>query len=95
MFKLCCILTSSALIVLLVCSDFLLFLGGWKLKVEPRLTLNKEDTTLYHLAKIINDRVDTEALKQCQIVHSKHRHVLTLCCVFLSLRSRDAPESLT
>ncbi|KAG8005724.1 Sodium-coupled monocarboxylate transporter 1 [Nibea albiflora] len=34
-----------------------LFTGGWKLKVESRLTLMKEDTTLYHLVKFFKDRV--------------------------------------
>ncbi|XP_019108807.2 sodium-coupled monocarboxylate transporter 1 [Larimichthys crocea] len=34
-----------------------LFTGGWKLKVESRLTLMKEDTALYHLVKFFKDRV--------------------------------------
>ncbi|XP_068573036.1 sodium-coupled monocarboxylate transporter 1 isoform X2 [Cebidichthys violaceus] len=34
-----------------------LFTGGWKLKVESRLTLMKEDTTVYHLFKYFKDRV--------------------------------------
>uniref|UniRef100_A0A8P4GHH2 Solute carrier family 5 member 8 n=1 Tax=Dicentrarchus labrax TaxID=13489 RepID=A0A8P4GHH2_DICLA len=34
-----------------------LFTGGWKLKVESKLTLMKEDTTLYHLVKLFKDRV--------------------------------------
>ncbi|XP_035536898.1 sodium-coupled monocarboxylate transporter 1-like [Morone saxatilis] len=34
-----------------------LFTGGWKLKVESKLTLMKEDTTLYHLVKIFKERV--------------------------------------
>ncbi|XP_037615828.1 sodium-coupled monocarboxylate transporter 1 [Sebastes umbrosus] len=34
-----------------------LFTGGWKLKVESRLMLMKEDTTLYHLFKLCKDKV--------------------------------------
>ncbi|XP_028427127.1 sodium-coupled monocarboxylate transporter 1 [Perca flavescens] len=34
-----------------------LFTGGWKLKVESKLTLMKEDTTLYHLFRWCKDRV--------------------------------------
>ncbi|XP_078099028.1 sodium-coupled monocarboxylate transporter 1 isoform X2 [Sander vitreus] len=34
-----------------------LFTGGWKLKVESKLTLMKEDTTLYHLFQFCKDRV--------------------------------------
>ncbi|XP_056281325.1 sodium-coupled monocarboxylate transporter 1 [Pseudoliparis swirei] len=34
-----------------------LLTGGWKLKVESRLTLMKEDTTLYHLFKFFKDRI--------------------------------------
>ncbi|XP_040003266.1 sodium-coupled monocarboxylate transporter 1 [Xiphias gladius] len=34
-----------------------LFTGGWWLKVESRLTLMKEDTTLYYLIKFFKDRV--------------------------------------
>ncbi|KAM6896103.1 sodium-coupled monocarboxylate transporter 1 [Lycodopsis pacificus] len=34
-----------------------LLTGGWKLKVESRLTLMKEDTTVYHLFKYFKDRV--------------------------------------
>ncbi|XP_074482442.1 sodium-coupled monocarboxylate transporter 1 [Sebastes fasciatus] len=34
-----------------------LFTGGWKLKVESRFMLMKEDTTLYHLFKFCKDRV--------------------------------------
>ncbi|XP_041820248.1 sodium-coupled monocarboxylate transporter 1 [Chelmon rostratus] len=34
-----------------------LLTGGWKLQLESRLTLIKEDTTLYHLAKFLRDRV--------------------------------------
>ncbi|XP_075932145.1 sodium-coupled monocarboxylate transporter 1 [Anarhichas minor] len=34
-----------------------LFTGGWKLKVESRLKLMKEDTTVYHLFKYFKDRV--------------------------------------
>uniref|UniRef100_A0A8C3AT26 Solute carrier family 5 member 8 n=1 Tax=Cyclopterus lumpus TaxID=8103 RepID=A0A8C3AT26_CYCLU len=34
-----------------------LLTGGWKLKVESRLTLMKEDTTLYHLFKFFKERV--------------------------------------
>ncbi|XP_018555986.1 sodium-coupled monocarboxylate transporter 1 [Lates calcarifer] len=34
-----------------------LFTGGWGLKVESRLTLMKEDTTLYYLNKFFRDRV--------------------------------------
>uniref|UniRef100_A0A8D3DNE3 Sodium-coupled monocarboxylate transporter 1 n=1 Tax=Scophthalmus maximus TaxID=52904 RepID=A0A8D3DNE3_SCOMX len=36
-----------------------LFTGGWQLKVEPRLTLMKEDTTLYYLIRCFKDRVMT------------------------------------
>ncbi|KAA8580000.1 sodium-coupled monocarboxylate transporter 1 [Etheostoma spectabile] len=34
-----------------------LFTGGCKLKVESKLTLMKEDTTLYHLFQVCKDRV--------------------------------------
>uniref|UniRef100_A0A3Q3VYP6 Uncharacterized protein n=1 Tax=Mola mola TaxID=94237 RepID=A0A3Q3VYP6_MOLML len=34
-----------------------LLTGGWKLKVESRLTLKKDDTTVYHVFKFFNDRV--------------------------------------
>ncbi|XP_060925511.1 sodium-coupled monocarboxylate transporter 1-like [Limanda limanda] len=34
-----------------------LFTGGWGQKVESRLTLMKEDTTLYHLIRCIKDRL--------------------------------------
>ncbi|XP_070847718.1 sodium-coupled monocarboxylate transporter 1 [Chaetodon trifascialis] len=34
-----------------------LLTGGWKLQMESRLTLIKEDTTLYHLVKCFRDRV--------------------------------------
>ncbi|XP_076577911.1 sodium-coupled monocarboxylate transporter 1 [Chaetodon auriga] len=34
-----------------------LLTGGWKLQMESRLTLIKEDTTLYHLIKCFRDRV--------------------------------------
>ncbi|XP_029318235.1 sodium-coupled monocarboxylate transporter 1 [Cottoperca gobio] len=40
-----------------------LFTGGWKLKVESRLTLMKEDTTLYHIFKFFKDRVTTRTGK--------------------------------
>ncbi|XP_070784706.1 sodium-coupled monocarboxylate transporter 1-like [Enoplosus armatus] len=46
--------TIIAIIVGLLVS---LFTGGWKLKVESRLTLLKEDTTLYHLFKFFKDKV--------------------------------------
>ncbi|KAM9334471.1 sodium-coupled monocarboxylate transporter 1 [Symphorus nematophorus] len=34
-----------------------LFTGGWKLQVESRLTMKKEDTTIYHLMKFFKYRV--------------------------------------
>ncbi|XP_019947730.2 sodium-coupled monocarboxylate transporter 1-like [Paralichthys olivaceus] len=34
-----------------------LFTGGWGLKVDSRLTLMKEDTTLYHMIKCLKDRL--------------------------------------
>ncbi|XP_029707416.1 sodium-coupled monocarboxylate transporter 1 isoform X1 [Takifugu rubripes] len=34
-----------------------LLTGGWKLKVESRLMLKKEDTSLYHAVRAFNDRV--------------------------------------
>ncbi|KAM8910296.1 sodium-coupled monocarboxylate transporter 1 isoform 1-T1 [Spinachia spinachia] len=34
-----------------------LLTGGWKRKVESRLTLMKEDTNLYHLFKFVKDKV--------------------------------------
>uniref|UniRef100_A0A4W6DYG4 Solute carrier family 5 member 8 n=1 Tax=Lates calcarifer TaxID=8187 RepID=A0A4W6DYG4_LATCA len=43
-----------------------LFTGGWGLKVESRLTLMKEDTTLYYLNKFFRDRVS--AVKQYQML---------------------------
>ncbi|XP_072235232.1 sodium-coupled monocarboxylate transporter 1 [Leuresthes tenuis] len=37
--------------------------GGWRLKVEPRLTLMKEDTTLYYLITFFKGRVKTRSGK--------------------------------
>lgn len=37
------------------------------MKAESRLTLKKDDTTLYYLVKCFNDRVCAAAVKQCQI----------------------------
>ena len=38
--------------------------GGWGHKVESRLLLMKEDTTLYHLIRCFRDRVSTAAVNQ-------------------------------
>ncbi|XP_034079010.1 sodium-coupled monocarboxylate transporter 1 [Gymnodraco acuticeps] len=40
-----------------------LMTGGRKLKVESRLTLMKEDTTVYHLFKFFKDRVTSQSEK--------------------------------
>lgn len=50
---------------------FMYVLGGWKLKVESRLTLKKDDTTVYHVFKFFNDRVSAAAVKHSQIVFGK------------------------
>ncbi|XP_069013082.1 sodium-coupled monocarboxylate transporter 1 [Embiotoca jacksoni] len=46
--------TIIAVIVGLVVS---LFTGGWKLKIESKLMLTKEDTSLYYLFQLFKDRV--------------------------------------
>ena len=43
--------------------SFVSILGGWKLKVESRLTLKKEDTSLYHIVRAFNGRVCTPEVK--------------------------------
>uniref|UniRef100_A0A671YHI8 Solute carrier family 5 member 8 n=1 Tax=Sparus aurata TaxID=8175 RepID=A0A671YHI8_SPAAU len=47
-----------------------LFTGGWKVTVESRLTLTKEDTTLYHLVKFFKDTVRVAAVKQHQMLQT-------------------------
>lgn len=71
-----------------------IYLGGWKLKVESRLTLMKEDTTLYHLVKLFNDRV---CGTKCETTSDslKNNNTCWLCAFCFSLlRSRAARESL-
>ena len=73
--------------------------GGWKLKAESRLTLRKEDTTIYHLFIFFKDRVSTAAVKQYEMLQINK--LLTSCFVLTSffvlfpLRSRDEQESST
>lgn len=69
-------------------------LGGWKFKAESRLTVKKEDTSLYHFVRSFNDRVCTPEVKRCHFCFflqgstsgTEKIYVLT----FLS--SRDAQE---
>lgn len=39
------------------------FIGGCKQTVEPRLTLKREDTTLYHLVRCLHERVSAATAK--------------------------------
>uniref|UniRef100_A0A8D3C3G0 Solute carrier family 5 member 8 n=1 Tax=Scophthalmus maximus TaxID=52904 RepID=A0A8D3C3G0_SCOMX len=55
-----------------------LFTGGWQLKVEPRLTLMKEDTTLYYLIRCFKDRVSTAAVNHIKMLWTNNGCPLTL-----------------
>lgn len=43
--------------------------GGWRLKVESRLTLKKEDTTSYYVYKFVKDRVSDVTVNQYHTLH--------------------------
>lgn len=60
-----------------MCS-FVLTSGGWQLKVEPRLTLMKEDTTLYYLIRCFKDRVSTAAVNHIKMLWTNSGCPLTL-----------------
>lgn len=57
------IVTHLSFGVLIPFLSFVSILGGWKLKVESRLTLKKEDTSLYHVVRAFNNRVCTPDVK--------------------------------
>lgn len=52
------------------------------MKAESRLTLKKDDTTLYHLVKFFNDRVCAAAVKQCQILCRTKTAADFMLCAF-------------
>ncbi|XP_047431502.1 sodium-coupled monocarboxylate transporter 1 [Mugil cephalus] len=54
----------GTIIVIIVGLIVSMFTGGCKLKVEPKLMLTKEDTTLYYLFKFFKDRVRKLDLKK-------------------------------
>lgn len=51
--------------------------GGCKQKVEPRLTLKREDSTLYHLALCLNEKVSGATV--FFRAESRQRQLLTSC----------------
>uniref|UniRef100_A0A671YNE8 Solute carrier family 5 member 8 n=1 Tax=Sparus aurata TaxID=8175 RepID=A0A671YNE8_SPAAU len=66
-----------------------LFTGGWKVTVESRLTLTKEDTTLYHLVKFFKDTKG-----QLDLTRDRERFDGTnpgFCDVELDLTKRNIP----
>lgn len=56
------------------------------MKVESRLTLKKEDTSLYHVVRAFNNRVCTPDVKLSLFTGAEKIYVLTF------LISRDAKE---
>ncbi|XP_036976770.1 sodium-coupled monocarboxylate transporter 1 isoform X2 [Acanthopagrus latus] len=72
---------------------FSLFTGGWKVKVESRLTLTKEDTTLYHLVKFFKDTVMRQT-GQLDLTRDRERFGGPnpgFCDVELDLTKRNIP----
>uniref|UniRef100_A0AAQ4P9N3 Solute carrier family 5 member 8 n=1 Tax=Gasterosteus aculeatus aculeatus TaxID=481459 RepID=A0AAQ4P9N3_GASAC len=70
--------------------------GGWKQKVVSRLTLMKEDTNLYHLFRLVKDRVSAVAERQSQMPLTNIRNDCSLCALppFLEVARRTGELDL-
>lgn len=67
--------------------------GGCKQKVESRLTLKKEDSTIYHLVRCLNEKVSGGY----SLFSAELRQVLTFCfvsCLF-EVKGRGGKLDLT